>query len=288
MIISNTARKNVLMIIIAILLVGGAFFVAEYRNKQTSKIIYTGAIISTSTDLENYADSTDWKNILLATDKNSSSTIKDITKKPEELTPVDILGRDFFARYMELRQLGNVNDEASQQDLINQVLKNGFVTQSPKVYMETDIIVKEDSSVASIKQYGNELGSVLKTYSINSRNEAVIAKEAIEKNDSSVLKELDPILASYKTILNKILAISTPQLLARNHLDLVNLMSSSILMIEGFKKSMQDPIAGMQSVAIAVKNSEIAISIFENIRRNFSSLGITYSPTEGGSILIPQ
>lgn len=282
------ARKNVLMILIAILLVGGAFLLAEYRNKQAEQLIYTGTTIATSSDLSDYENATDWKNILLATDKNASSTVKDITKQPEKLTPVDVLGRDFFARYMELRQMGNVDDPLSQQVLINEVLRNGFVTDSPKVYAGTDIVVKEDVSMASIRQYGNDLGSILKTYSVQSRNEAVITQEALTKSDPTILKELDPILVSYKNILTNILKIPVPQTLAKNHLDLVNIMSSSIFMIENFKKSVDDPIAGIQATNLAVKNTENVISIFDNIRKSFSSLGITYSASEGGSILIPQ
>lgn len=281
------ARKNVLMILIAILLVGGAFLLAEYRNKQAEQLIYTGTTIATSSDLSDYENATDWKNILLATDKNASSTVKDITKQPEKLTPVDVLGRDFFARYMELRQMGNVDDPLSQQVLINEVLRNGFVTDSPKVYVGTDILVKEDTSMASVRQYGNDLGSILKTYSVQSRNEAVITQEALTKSDPTILKELDPILVSYKNILTNILKISVPQTLAKNHLDLVNIMSSSIFMIENFKKSLEDPMAGVQAVSIAVKNSESIIGIFDKIRTSLSAQNISYSGSEGGSIFTP-
>jgi hypothetical protein len=275
--------KNVAMILIAILLVGGSFVLAEYRNKQ-SATVYSEPTISTSTDLQNLADNTDWKRILLSNDKSATTTVKDLTKKKEDLTPVDILSRNFFARYMELRQTGNIDDAASQQDLINQVLKDGIVMAKPKAYSYTDILTRDDGGADSVKQYSNELATVLKTYSINSRNEAVIAKEAFDKNDFTILKELDPIEASYKNILNNILKISAPKSIAKIHLDLVNLMSSSIFMIDSFKKSTNDPMSGIMAVSIASQNGDNSITIFDNLRKTIAGLGITYLSSEAGSI----
>jgi hypothetical protein len=271
------------MILIAILLVGGAFVLAEYRNKQ-AEIVYIEPTISTSTDLQNLSDSTDWKKILLANDKNSSTTIKDLTKKNEKLTPIDMLSRNFFARYMELRQTGNIDDPASQQDLINQVLKDGIVLATPKIYKYTDILVKEDDSNEAIKQYGNDLAAVLKTYSVNSRNEGVIVKDAFDKKDMSILNELNPILNSYQKILNGVLKIPTTKSMAANHLNLVNLLSSSIFMIESYKKSVNDPMAGIQAISLGVKNGDDSIIIFDSIRKSISSHSITYLPSENGYI----
>ena len=280
--------KNVFMILIAILLVGGAFVLAEYRNKDAEMVYTEPAISSTSTDLQNLADSTDWKKVLLANDRNSTSTVKDLTKSKEPLTPVDVLSRNFFARYMELRQTGNVDDVASQQDLINQVLKDGIVMAKPKVYSYNDIVIKDDLSTAGVKQYGNDLATILKTYSVNSRNEAVIAKEAFDKNDFTILNELDPIKDSYKNILNALLRTSAPKPVVMIHIDLINLMSSSIFMIDGFKKSSNDPMSGIQAVGIAAQNGDASIAIFDNLRKTLSGLGISYSSTESGSIFNTQ
>lgn len=274
------------MILIAILLVGGAFLVAEYRNKQDSKLIYTGTTLSTSTDLQNYENAIDWKNILLAIDKTSSSTVKDITKKPEELTPFDILGRDFFARYMELRQMGNSADKLNQQDLINQTLRN-VVLSKPKLYTSDEITVHADSSIPSIKQYGNNIAGIFKKYSINSRNEGVIARDAIQRDDSEILKELDPLIESYRNIVTAILKTPAPQTISAKHLDLLNGMNAALFVVQSFRKSGSDPIAGLQASSQYLPARQKILDAMNDIKIYLASLNITYSPSEPGNLFIP-
>lgn len=280
--------RNVLMIIIAILLVSGAFVLAEYRNKQAN-LVYSNkniAVLDRSNDLADLENTTDWKKILLANDIGSSTKITDLTKSEEKLTATDILGRDFFARYMELRQMGGVGDKLSQQELINQVLKNGMILSTPKAYTSLEILTKSDSSVESIKQYGNQIGNIFKTYTISSRNEAVIAKDAMEKENPEILKELDPIIKSYKNIINGILKIQAPQDMAVIHLNLVNSVNSLIFVAESFRKSAVDPLAGIQATSLVLRNIQDLNTIFGEIRNKFNSLNISYSNNESGSIFI--
>jgi hypothetical protein len=279
--------KNVLMILVAILLVGGAFTYAEYSNKE-AETVYSKPDIeigtSTSQSYQNSQDSTDWKRILLATDTVASSSVNDLTKKPAPLTPADLLARDFFARYMELKQTGDTADEASRQELINKVLQNGTLVATPKVYSHGDIKTKVDSSTESLKTYYNQLGTVVKTYSIQYRNEAIIAKEAFDKADMSILKELDPIIKNNKAQLDAFLKIVVPQTVVKTHLDLVNTMSSIVYMDEGFRNSANDPFAGIQSTSLVLKNNDSLVLILKSIQNTIFSNDITFTPSENGSL----
>jgi hypothetical protein len=282
--------RNVLMIILAILLVSGAFLLAEYRNKQAN-LIYTNknsVTLDTTNNLADLENTTDWKKILLENNSASSTKINDLTKTQEKLTATDVLARDFFARYMELRQMGGANDKLSQEELINQVLKNGMVLTTPKAYTSIDILTKSDNSTESIKQYGNQVGNIFKTYTVQSRNEAVIAKDAMEKEDPEILKELDPIVKSYKNILNALLKVRAPQDMAVIHMNLVNSVSSLLFMAEGFRKSIVDPLAGIQATSLVLKNMQSLNNIHTEIREKISSLGISYTSSEGGSIFISK
>lgn len=287
--IKKPGTKNVFMILVSILLVGGAFVFAEYRNNQ-AKTLYIKPDVSAGVggglESNQSENDTDWKRVLLANDLSATGTVKDLTKKTAPLSPSDLLARDFFARYMELQQTGDVNDTASQEELIARVLQNGSIVATPKVYSYTDIKVKDDSSKEAVRNYGNEVGMAFKNNSIKSRNEAVIAKEALDKGDAKILSEIDPILASNRKVLESLLKIQAPQSLARAHLEIVNVMSSVVFMDTNFKKAIGDPYALVQAIDLYIKNNERISVVFTEIKNVMVSSSILYSSIEGGSIFL--
>ena len=285
--IQKGSTKNVLMILVAVLLVGGAFLLAEYRNKK-AEIVYTNTPVSMENDFEQLSDNVDWKKILIVNDISTSTNAKDLTLEKEKLTSTDLLGRDFFARYMELRQIGGANDKTSQEDLVTEVLRNGVMMTTPKTYTVVDILTKEDSSSESLRKYGNDVGSIIKKYSVVSRNEAVIAKDAMDKENMKILEELDPIVKSYKNTLAALLKVQAPTSISKSHLELVNAMSSMVFIAEGLRKSGVDPLAGIQAVARYAATAQQFASAINNIKNQLTIIGIVYAKNEGGVLFIPN
>ncbi len=272
------------MILIAIILVGGAFLFAEYRNKD-AQVVYTKADVavsaSTSPTLQQFENNTDWKKVLLANDLSTSSSITDLTKKKEVLEPIDIVSRQFFAQYMELRQMGSAKDPLSQQELVEKTIGSMTFT-SPKAYTIDQIKISLVDDTTATKQYGNDVGNIFKKNATNSRNEGVIVRDSQIMEDPSILKELDPIATSYKNIINSLLKLSSPEPLSPLHLDLINAINEALFIVESFKKSAVDPVSGLQAVSMyqnTAKNLQIAMV---GIRNYLLSLNISYIPTEGG------
>lgn len=280
------SKKNVLIILVAIVLVGLVFVFAEYRNKQV-EITYKNEVTGLTKQDINSDNYVDWQRILEANDISSSTKTSDLNNK-EKLTSTDLLGRDFFAKYMELKQMGSINDKASQEELVGKVLESGIMLASPKEYSIVDIATINDDSTESIKKYANDAGYVFKTYSISSRNEAVITKEAIEKESPATLKELDPIIKSYKNILNGLLKVKAPQSMSKMHVDLVNSVSSLVFIVEKFRVSDVDPLAGVQAVARYTSTIQLFADAMNNIKSRLLSLNIKYNANEGGTFFIPN
>ncbi len=275
------------MILVAIGLVGAAFFVAEYRNKR-SEIVYKNNpvnVLEQDTNSQNYVD---WQKILEANDIASTSKSTDLTKSKDKLNSTDLLGRDFFAKYMELRQMGYANDKASQEELVSQVIQSGVMLASPKEYSIINIKTINDDSVEAIKKYANDAGYVFKTYSISSRNEAVIAKDSFDKENPAILKELDPIIRSYKNILNGLLNVKVPQSMSKMHVDLINSVSSLVFIVEKLRISDVDPLAGVQAVARYTPTVQIFADAIINIKNKLISSNIKYGANEGGTFFIPN
>lgn len=280
------STKNVLIILVAIVLVGLAFVFAEYRNKK-AEVVYENVVTGQTQKEINTDNYVDWKSILEANDISSTTKTSDQTSK-DKLTSTDLLGRDFFAKYMELRQMGNINDKSSQEELVGQVLESGIMLASPKEYTIADIVISYDDSTESIKKYANDAGYVFKTFSISSRNEAVITKEAIEKGNPATLRELDPIIKSYKNILNGLLKVRAPQSMSKMHIDLVNSVSSLVFIVEKFRVSDVDPLAGVQAVARYASTIQLFADAMNNIKSKLLSLNIKYTVNEGGTFFIPN
>ena len=276
------------MILVAILLVGGAFLLAEYRNKQTENI-YTNTIIEKPNYNENIESDIDWKKILLVNDyATTSGSTGDSNKVNEKLTATDLLGRDFFARYMELRQMGGANDKLSQEQLVTEILESGVMLSTPKIYTVADILIKYDDNTDSLKKYGNDAGGIIKSNSISSRNEAIITKDAIDTDNMKILKELDPIIKSYRNTLTSLLKVQAPQSISNMHLDLVNSMSSLVFIAEGLRKVDVDPLAGIQAIARYTATMQQFAASVNNIKNKLLPLGIVYSTKEGGTFFLPN
>lgn len=281
------STKNVLIILVAIGLVGAAFAFAEYKNKKT-EIVYKNSDVDVIKQDSKSQNEIDWKKILEANDIATTSKSNDLTKTKDKLTSTDLLGRDFFARYMELRQMGGANDKASQEELVSQVLQSGIMLASPKEYTIVDIKTTNDDSTDAIKKYANDAGYVFKTYSISSRNEAVIAKDALDKENPAILKELDPIIKSYRNILNGLLRVNSPQSMSKMHVDLINSVSSLLFIVEKLRVTDVDPLAGVQAVARYTPTIQIFADAIINIKNKLISLNIKYGANEGGTFFIPN
>lgn len=258
-------NKNFLLICIAILLVGGSFIYAEYSNKEKDNVYNAKDLAVVNSDESEPQDidtdgdgSRDWEEILVGTDPNDAKSkpsdkksvvTGDISKTNTntKLDPMDIVSREFFARYMELRQLGSSKDKASQLE-IAQATAGNIVLSKPATYTEKEILIKQDQSIEAVRQYGLEVGNIFKKYLVKSRNEGVIVRDSIEQEDPEILKELDPVIASNKNIINSLVKLSVPASLTTIHLDLLNAMNGSLFVAQSFKDSGVSPVEGIQAI----------------------------------------
>ncbi len=325
----QSSLKNIALIVFALLIIGVVFILAEYRNKNSDNLVYDSTTtvsdkvesIPADTQLKDSDDDglKDWEEILLGTDPNNKDTDGDGTvdgveansnrnpliKGPKDkegdtvsvntssgqsnLTSTDRLARDFFARYMELKQIGLSGDKQSQDEVASQALKSGLVLDSPKKYSLTDIKIITDTSPVTIKKYGNEAGAIFQKYILpNSRSEAIIAKEAIEKEDFKILEEIDPIIASYKNMISALIKIDAPKTMNNIHLSIINSLSEILFSAESLRKVETDPVAGLQGVSKYLDGAKNLNTALNNLKNYFNTSGIIYTDGEAGRFFIPQ
>lgn len=284
-----------MLIIAAILLIGGAFLFNKYRDERT-KALYVAdenksSVSISNTDLSSSSEedsdndgSKDWEEILVGTDpknpKDKPSSSKsvataDLTNKPsqEKLEPIDLISREFFARYMELRQSGSSKDKQSQENLAQRTAGN-IVLSQPSKYELKDIITKPENDVESIKQYGKDITLIFQKNAVSARNEAVITKEALETENLEMLKEIDPTIDSYKRIVNSLLKLRVPKTVETLHLDLINAMNGSLFVAKSFRNAGVNPVEGVQAVQYYPVVQRSLYDAVNAIKSYFKYLGI--------------
>lgn len=310
------SAKNIILILVAGLIVGASFLVAEYRNREAQPI-YNSSLSTKPADQEiaQIVDTDgdglkDWEEVLIGSSTRNPDTDSDGTTDGEEvrlnrnplvkgpkdksqntstittsekLEPIDAVSREFFARYMQLKQVGLSTDAQSQQELITSTV-NSVGLSEPKAYTTADIVTQDDNGIDAIKKYGNSLGSVIQKNMISSRNEGEIAKEAFEKENFEILKELDPIIENYRKLINGFILIPTPRALATLHADFLTGMNAALFTAQSFRESGSDPISGLQAIGqYTIAEQKIRTSL-NAIRSYMSFLGITYEG-EPGSVI---
>lgn len=251
----------------------------------------------------------DWEEVLWGTDVNNPDTDKDGMKDGEEvakkrnptvkgagnlandqtssttLTQTDKFGRELFAKYLELRQLGLSADPDSKERLIAAMLQSGNLVETPKIYKTTDLILLPTSNPTIIRNYGNTISSVIKNNTIRSRNENLIIKDYIEQNDDTKLAELTPILNSYNKIVKGLLSVGVPKELKDYHIELINSVSELAFIIGSYKKIETDPVIALQGVGMYQDSATKFQRALSSLRDYFTGHIITYNKGEAGELL---
>jgi hypothetical protein len=219
-------------------------------------------------------------------DKASAAGITATSTK--NMTATDRAARDFFARYMQLNQAGLADSADDQAALIQEVVQNNMILSKPKTFLLKDIQISSNDSKDAIRAYGNAVGLLFKKYNDPaSRNELVITKESIETNNPGMLAEIDPIIASYKNILQGLLKTAVPPSLSMNHVLMINSFNTLLFSATSLRKSENDSLAGVEGASVWLQAANDLNTAFNTMKTSFSLNGIVYDSTEPGSFFIP-
>jgi hypothetical protein len=184
---------------------------------------------------------------------------------------------------VNLKQVGLLNDPAIVSSTISSLLaqtESGM--NKPKEYILNDISINPDKSVAALKQYGNVVGMLLKTYS-PATDDATLALAGLQKKNPTYKEEIGANLAKYKIILVQLLTISVPQNVSSYHLNLVNGASDMIFISSALQSSETDPIRAVGALKLYSTAYPLILENVLLLRNILASTKITYANSDGGS-----
>jgi hypothetical protein len=271
------------MVIAAIVVVGGAFALDQYWNVLPAKTAYSSPVVSTpsiNTSNATLADN-DWQKVLVgagvgSSAKNGSLNSGTASTKTQPLTETAKIGQVLVSDYLQLQQSGQPESTDTIDAMVSQALSDPNIVPQTKVYSFSDIKIGKDDSISASIAYGQNLGALFKNNNAVG-NEATYARDSVEQNDPSILNNIDPIIASYKNILNGLLGMTAPPSIASMHLDLVNAMSERLSVAELLRMVNTDPAAGLEGAGQYLNALQDLSNAFGEIKQYFDTLKVDSS-----------
>ncbi|MFZ3011603.1 MAG: hypothetical protein WA060_01215 [Minisyncoccia bacterium] len=195
---------------------------------------------------------------------DTNITTEDSPDYTENLTETEKFSRELFSTVATLNQQGNVDEKTV--DSITTSLSEKMQNILPrKVFTQADIKILDENQYATIRTYNDELNSAYAKNPIKGSVIEVLGKFVIDENnvDTSVLKDLDPIIKQTRSLIDEILKIGVPKSLVPLHLSFINGMERIAENIEDIKMYDTDAIVSLIGISQYEKNS---VSLEETIK----------------------
>jgi hypothetical protein len=198
---------------------------------------------------------------------------------PSSLT--DALSRELFTQYWLAKQQsgGEISKEDATQiarSFADSIQNFGEVNKVEN-YLKSDIKIADNDRVETIKDYGNNLGFIIRKYfDPLPESEIFIFKRAAENEDKAELKKLEPLASAYRQTVKEMLSLETPPSFSDSHLELINHFNIIAQEIDMMQKLIEDPSQALLAVQQYQKEAEATQKILGDINTYFSENGIVF------------
>jgi hypothetical protein len=224
--------------------------------------------------------SIDWQKAFY--DMASSSKIAidtNVGTSTEKLTNIDLLGRKFFITYSQLQQAGLENDKDAIDSATNQLLSETTSSiPDPLSHKISEIKTVADESQASLKTYAEKIIGLFNTY-LPVKNEAIITATALDSEDMTILKQIDPIVTGYQTLISGLISMSVPVSFSAIHLDLLNRVEVQLYNAKALRNLESDPVKALNAVTLEATNIEALYNSISALESAIAKRGITFANT---------
>ncbi len=186
-------------------------------------------------------------------------------------TVTELMARDMLVEYA-LNQQGM--GTTTMSDLEAEVIATRLIQQAsvsiPKPYTLKELNISSENTAEAGTIYANSLTAIVIAFNKErTDSELAIVGEALQAQDAKGLIKLTPIIATYRQLEKKLLALKAPFLVAPLHLRLVQNYANIRHSVEVMQNMFTDPAAGL-----------IALSQYMGYVEELSSIGNKYTNFE--------
>jgi len=218
--------------------------------------------------------------LLSKTEAPNDATISGQTAQDTEITDTDVVSRELFASIVALKQ-GEQYDNEAISSITKSIAQNYTELQDTKTYYLTDIKSTDDNTPASLREYGNNVGKAMRSFSLRTNaSEMNIIASAIE--DKKELEKLPTIINAYNRLVSDLAGIKTPSDVSAIHLAWINHYNKIGIALGNIKYLHDDPTRALYG--ITQYNSELGrdFRIFNDVRILFMERGVVFEEYEAG------
>lgn len=187
----------------------------------------------------------------------------------QNLTQTDKFSQELFSTVASLSQNGTL-DQAAVEQITSSLADHVKNTPPRKIYAMTDIKVISDNSAKAVKTYFDTLNYIThKKYPTNKNIIDIMQRFMIDANnvDTSVLTELNPVIAQMQNILNGTVGISVPSDLSQIHLDYINTLEKLLENLNDITLYDSDVIVALGGISQYQTN----ITLYQSATQNLSN-----------------
>lgn len=203
----------------------------------------------------------------------------------EDLTETEKISRELFAKYLEAKR----NGSAVEEDFVQDILSRQEPAAQVKKFAKKDIVLvpQQGSEAEALKRYGNAFGLILASYPTQSKeSELDIVLRAVEKNSTTEIAKLDPIISGYQGIIRDLAKVPVSENMVPIHLSVLNSLQAVLEDTQGFRKIFSDPIVGMTSMQKYISDIVILRNTIFSLGELFARNGVTFTQEEYGYVLM--
>jgi len=269
------------MIIAAFIVVVGALLFIQYwsilAGQDQIKPSSPGITASNGSSPTILADS-DWQKVLVGTGismpgKSGPVSAGTTSTQSAPLTETAKLGQTIVSEYLQMQQSGQDISSSTVDEMVSNALNDPNIVTTAKVYSFSDLKIGKADTVAVALTYGQQVSQLFKNNN-SVGNEATYARDSEEQNDPAIAAKIDPIIATYQTILNSLLSMSVPPSAAKVQLDLVNTMSERLTVAKQLRSINTDPAAGLQGAGQYLNALQDFSKAFLELKQYFAAIKI--------------
>jgi hypothetical protein len=282
MALSYPRAQTVAIFVVCAIAVGAtAWYVkgqSPTEQNTTSKVAL--AVAAASPMVNTALPATDWRAQFYSGAKSDSFKATPaksaVSQKDPPLTATDILARNFMISYMQMHQAGLDSNPDSINSAANQMISNSISSvQLPRSFDISSIHTTTATDRATLTAYGNAVSAILNSYIPDqNHNEATLATQALDQNDMTLLKKIDPIIANYREAASALMLLQVPKPVAQYHLNLINGIAIALFNAKALRNLENDPLTGLAAISMEMQALQTMSDAQDNIWSYLHSAGV--------------
>lgn len=205
----------------------------------------------------------------------------------ENLTETQKFGRQFLVQYLEGKKQGKVLDEAATTNMANELVSTIAQNTSVVLYTTENIQTISQNTEGTLREYANRMGRIiLRNSPAENRGAVALITEALQTENPEKLKQLLPLIESFRNSVTEALSVPVPSNLTEQHLGFLNALSVIETALSGLQDIFKDSLVAMVRTGQYEQGVQLLKIALQNIADFYAQKNIIFEKSEEGAAFV--